>query len=131
MLEIQFTLVRTGMEVTIQEQNGIIFRRFTGEVCFEDMMKSWKMLLSTYPNMEGYKGILTSFLDAEIKHEDHNLNVLVEFLKDYLDQLKDLRIAVVMNTPMVTNTIIMGQRVKSLQIKPFSTVEAAMQWIEN
>ena len=118
------------MEVTIHEQNGVIVRRFSGEVCIEDMTESWKLLLSSYPNLKEYKGILTTFLDAEIKHEDQNLNVLIEFLKDYLDQLKDLKIAVVMDTPMVTNTIIVGQQVKSLQIKPFSTVDAAMQWIE-
>jgi len=118
------------MEVTIHEQNGVIVRRFSGEVCIEDMMESWKKLLASYTNLKDYKGILTSFLDAEIKHEDHNLNVLIEFLKNYLDQLKDLKIAIVMDTPMVTNTIIVGQQVKSLQIKPFSTVDAAMQWIE-
>jgi len=119
------------MEVTIHEQNGVIVRRFSGEVCIEDMMESWKLLLSSYTNLREYKGILTSFLDAEIKHEDQNLNVLIEFLKNYLDQLKDLKIAVVMDIPMVTNTIIVGQKVKFLQIKPFSTVEAAMQWIDS
>ncbi|MCK5692972.1 MAG: hypothetical protein KAI08_08985 [Bacteroidales bacterium] len=119
------------MEVTIHVQNGVIVRRFSGEVCIEDMMESWKKLLASYTNLKDYKGILTSFLDAEIKHEDHNLNVLIEFLKNYLDQLKDLKIAIVMDTPMVTNTIIVGQQVKSLQIKPFSTVDAAMLWIQN
>jgi len=54
---------------------------------------------------------------------------MVEFLKEHLDKLKDLRIAMVMDTPLVTNTIIMGERMKSLQIKPFSTEEAALQWI--
>jgi len=118
------------MEVTIHEQNGVIIRRFSGEVCFEDMMESWKKLLATYSNLKDYKGILTSFLDADIKKDERNMNVMVEFLKDYLDQLKDMKIAVVMNTPLVTNTIIVGQRVISMQIKPFPTVEAAMHWIE-
>jgi len=119
------------MEITIVEQDGVILRSFSGEVVLEDMIESWKKLFTAYPNLNEYKGILTTFLDAEIKHEDHNLNVLVEFLKDHLDLLKDLKIAIVMDTPMVTNTIIVGQRVKSLQIKPFSTVEAARQWIDN
>ena len=119
------------MEVTIHEQNGVIIRSFSGEVCFEDMIESWKLLLSSYPNLKEYKGILTTFLDADIKHEDHNLNVLVEFLKGYLDQSKDLKIAIVTNTPMVTNTFILSQRVNFLQIKPFSTVEAAVQWIDS
>jgi len=117
------------MEFTINEQDGVIIRRFSGEVCIEEMIDSWNKLLATYTNLKDYKGILTSFLDAEIKYEDQNLNVMVDLLKGYLDQLKDLKIAVVMDTPMVTNTIIMSQKVKSLQIRPFSTVDAAMKWI--
>lgn len=119
------------MKYTINEQNGVIIRRFSGEVCIEDMMDSWDKLLASYTNLKDYKGILTSFLDADIKHEDNNMNVVVDFLKGKLDQLKDLKIAIVMDTPMVTNTIIVGQKVKTLQIKPFSTVEAAMYWIEH
>ena len=119
------------MNVSFHEQDGVIVRRFSGEVCFEDMMDSWKKLLASYKSLKDYKGILTSFLDADIKEEDSNLNVMVEFLKGNLDQLKDLKIAIVMNTPMVTNTIIVSQKVQSLQIKPFSTIEAAMQWIEH
>ena len=118
------------MEIDIHEQNGVIVRRFKGDICFEEMIESWKLLLVKYPNLEAYKGVLTSFLGADIKHEDNNMNVMVEFLKGHLNKLKDLKIAMVMDTPMVTNTIIIGQRMKSLQIKPFSTEEAALQWIE-
>ncbi len=119
------------MEIAIHEQDGVIFRRFSGEVCFEDIIGSWNKLFSSYTDLNDYKGILTNFLDAELKQEDQNLNVLVDFLKRNLDQLKDLKIAIVMDTPMVTNTIIVSKKVKSLQIKPFSTVEAAMKWINN
>lgn len=117
------------MEVTIHEQNGVIIRQFSGEVHFDAIMESWTQLLSNYSNLEDYKGIVTNFLEADLKHEDRNLNVLVEFLKGQLDRLKNLKIAIVMDTPMVTNTIIVGQRVKSLQIKPFTTMDAAMAWV--
>lgn len=119
------------MEFTINEQNGVIIHRFSGEICIEDMLDSWDKLLASYTNLKDYKGILTSFLDAEVKQEDDNLNVMVDFLKGHLDQLKDLKIAIVMDTPMVANTIIIGQKMKSLQIKPFTTVKAAMYWIEH
>ena len=119
------------MGITFDEQDGVIIRRFTGEVKFEDVIESWNMLFTNYPMLEDYNGILTTFLDSEIELEDKNLNALVEYLKNHLEQLKDLKIAVVMDTPMVTSTIIVGQRVKSLQIKPFTTLEAAMHWIRH
>ncbi|MDF1575208.1 MAG: hypothetical protein P1P86_08475 [Bacteroidales bacterium] len=119
------------MEIKILEQDGVIIRQVSGEVIFEDLMESWNILFASYPNLKNYKGILTSFLDARVKHEDNNLNALVEFFKEHLDQLQNLKIAMVMDTPMVTNTIILGQRVRSLQIKPFSTMDAAMLWISH
>jgi len=61
------------MKYTINEQNGVIIRRFSGEVCIEDMMDSWDKLLASYTNLKDYKGILTSFLDADIKHEDNRM----------------------------------------------------------
>jgi hypothetical protein len=117
------------MAVTFHELDGVIIRKFSGEVDFADMMESWQRLLDTYPDLRNYRGILTSMLDAEMKKEDANLNVMVEFLKNHMDQLKDLKIAMVMNTPLVTNTIIVSQKVKSLQIKPFATIDAALRWI--
>ena len=119
------------MEISTFEQNGVIIRRFSGSVCFQDIINAWNLLFTSYHNLEDYKGILHSYLDAEFEHKDVNLNELVDYLKNHLDQLEDLKIAVVMDTPAVTHTIIMGRKVNSLQIKPFSTVEAALQWIEH
>jgi hypothetical protein len=118
------------MECTIVEQNGVIVRRFTGDTRMADIIEAWKTLFTAYPKLDAYKGIVSIYLDADIRHEEGNLNTMVEYLKDYLEHLKDLKIAVVMDTPLVTNTIILGQRMEHLQIKPFSSVEAAFQWIE-
>lgn len=117
------------MEIAIHEENGVIIRHFSGEVHFDDIIESWTELLADYPNLKAYKGILTNYLDADVKHNERNLNVLVDFLQGNLDHLRDLKIAVVQDTPMITNTIILGQKVKSLQIRPFSTVDAAMRWV--
>lgn len=118
------------METTVHEQEGVIIRRFSGEVRIEDMIGSWRRLFQDFPDLKKHKGILINYLEAELIQEDSNLNFLVEFLKDHLDQLRDLKIAIVLDTPMITNTIIVGQRMRSLQIKPFTTVDAAMRWIK-
>ena len=117
------------MENSFHEQNGVIVHRFSGEVRLEDMIESWNRLFANYTNLKDYKGVLFIFLDAEVKHEDENLNLLVEYLKGYLDYLRDLKIAIVMDTPMVTSTIIIGERIKRLQIKPFATEKAALEWV--
>ena len=118
------------MKASIEVQNDVIFRRFSGEVCIDDMIQSWKEIFASYEDLESYKGIVTSFLDAEIESNDNNLNVMVEYLKQYLDRIKGMKVAIVMDTPKVTNTIIMNQKMKHLHIRPFSSEEAALEWID-
>jgi len=118
------------MKTSIEVQNHVIFRRFNGEVNIDDMLQSWNDILTRYDDLGSYKGILTSFLEADIKSDDNNLNIMVEYLKEYLDRIKGMKIAIVMDTPKVTNTIIMSQKMKHLHIRPFSTEAAALAWIE-
>ena len=115
--------------MSFEVKDSVIIRRFHGETRLEDIIESWNRIFSDYQNMRDYKGIISVFLEANMIHEDENLNVLVEYLKGYMDKLRDLKIAIVMDTPMVTNTIIVGQRMKHLQIKPFTTEEAAVEWV--
>ncbi len=116
------------MKVSFHEQDGVIIRHISGKVYLPDMVESWHLLFEKYSNLKDYRGILTSFLDAEIILEDRNMGDLVEFLKANMDRIQDTKIAIVMDTPMITSTIILAKRMKSLQIKPFTTEEAAMRW---
>ena len=117
------------MKLIIEVQDSVIIRHLHGETRMGDIIESWNRLFKDYKNLQEYKGIVSVYLKADLIHEDGNMNILVEYLKGHLDRLKDLKIAVVMDTPMVTNTIIVGQKMKSLQIKPFSTQEAALKWV--
>jgi hypothetical protein len=118
------------MKASIEVENQVILRRFSGEVCIEDMIQSWDEIFTRYDDLETYKGIVTSFLEADIKHEDNNLNILVDYLKGYLGRIRGMKIAIVMDTPKVTNTIIINQKMKHLHIRPFSSEEAALEWID-
>ena len=118
------------MKVSLEEKGQVIFRRFQGEVGIEEMLQSWKDIFSSYEDLGAYKGIVTSLLDADIRHDDNNMNVMAEYLKGFLDRIEGLKVAIVMDTPMVTTTIIMNQKMKNMHIRPFTTEEAALRWIE-
>jgi hypothetical protein len=118
------------MEVSVEVQDGVIFRNFHGEVRQEDIIESWNKIFADFENLQEYKGVISVYLDAEVVHVDDNLNLIVEYLKEYRDRMNDLKIAIVKDPPIVTNTIILGQRMKHLQIKPFSTVKEALTWVQ-
>lgn len=123
-------LKRRTMKASLEVQNKVIYRRFSGEVSIEDMIETWKEIFTRYEDLASYKGILTSLLDAKIEGADNNLNLVVEYLKGYLDRIRGLKVAIVMDSPKVTHTIIMNQKMKNMHIRPFSSEAAALEWLE-
>jgi len=117
------------MEVSSHEQNGVIVRRFSGDVRLEDIIVSWDRLFATHSNLKAYKGIATVFLDANIKRGAENPDILLDFFSGHLGDLNGLKIAFVMDSPLVTSIILLGQRLRTLRISPFTTEKGAMEWI--
>jgi len=117
------------MKASIEVKDNVIIRCFTGDVCLDDVIDSWNEIFSRFDNLTAFKGIMTDLLDAEMHHESKNLNILVEYLKGKMDRLENMKIAMVMNTPHVTNTIMIDRKMKHLQIRPFATRDAAIMWI--
>ena len=119
------------MESSIEVKGQVITRQFKGETYLEDVMKSWEEIFEQFPDLHQYSGVIIDLLDAELMHEDRNMNPLAEYLMSHMERIRNLKIAVLMDSPMVTHTIILSQKVKQLQIKPFSHGDAAADWILN
>jgi len=119
------------MKALIEVKDKVILRYFKGDVYLQDIIDSWDDIFTRFEDLSVYKGVITNFLEAELHHEDHNMNILVDYLKGYIERMNDLKIAVVMNSPHVTNTIMLGQKMKHMQIRPFTTMQAAMNWVKD
>ena len=117
------------MEVSVEIKGNVIVRSFKGDVYLEDIIKSWNEIFFKYEDLRSFDGILTDLLAAEVQYKDENFNILLQFLKENLHRMEGMKIALVMDTPKVTNTIMMDRKMKNLQIRPFSTKEAALNWI--
>ncbi len=119
------------MKASIEVVDNVILRSFKGDVYLQDIIDSWEETLDRFDNLIEYKGIVTDFLAADLHHEDRNMNILIDYLKSQLGKMNDMKIAVIMDSPHVTNTIMLGQEMKHLQIRPFTTRKAALDWINN
>lgn len=119
------------MKASIEVVDNVILRSFKGDVYLQDIIDSWDETLDRFDDLTDYKGIVTDFLSANLHHEDSNMNILIDYLKSQLGKMNDMKIAVIMDSPHVTNTIMLGQKMKHLQIRPFSTRKAALDWINN
>jgi hypothetical protein len=85
--------------------------------------------LARFDDLSVYNGVVLDFLEAEVQYENKYLSELVDFLKSHLDRMDDMKIAIVMDTPQVSSTIMMDRQMKHLHIKPFSTSKGAFDWI--
>lgn len=117
------------MKASIEVIDNVILRCFNGDVYLQDIIDSWEDTFARFDDLMAYSGIVTDFLKARLHHEDHNMNILVDYLKGYIERMDDMKIAVVMDSPHVTNTIMLGQKMKHMQIRPFTTRKAAIEWV--
>ncbi|GAG58255.1 unnamed protein product, partial [marine sediment metagenome] len=113
------------MKVSIKVVDNVILRSFKGDVSYQDILNSWDDILAKFEDLTAYNGLISDFLEADMHHEDKNLNELVDFLKNHLDKISGMKLAIVMDTPHVTRTIMMDQKMKSLHIRPFTTRQSA------
>ena len=117
------------MKASIEVVDNVILRSFNGDVYLQDIIDSWDETLTRFGDLFEYKGIVSDFLSANLHHEDNNMSIIIDYLKDQIDRMNDMKIAVIMDSPHVTNTIMIGQKMKHLQVRPFTTRKAALDWI--
>ena len=118
------------MKSSLEVSGNIIIRRFSGSVTAEDMVNSWKEIFSTYPDLSEYRGIITTFDGAVITGgPGEGVKEMVKVLNEHKEQLSGLRVAIVLDHPMVTNAVMVGHYIKNLNVQPFVTEEAAMRWV--
>lgn len=119
------------MKASIEVVDNVILRSFKGDVYLQDIIDSWDETLARFGDLFEYNGIVTDFLSANFHHEGNNMSVIIDYLKDQIDRMNDMKIAVIMDSPHVTNTIMLGQEMKHLQIRPFTTRKAAFDWVNS
>lgn len=119
------------MSVTIDIQDQVIIRRFSGSVCYQDVIEAWQETFEKYTDLSDYDGVVSTYQEASLSIEDGNLNEVVEFLRSSLSQLSEMRIAFVMDTPLVTNTMIIDQENHRAEVKQFKSEKQAITWIRS
>ena len=117
------------MEATTEVTDGVIVRRFVGGITQDDIIGSWKELFSSDTDLGLYKGVVFDLSQAKLEHDRSKFNEMVRILKENEDRMEELKIAFVMDTPQVTQIILLDHMIKQLQIRPFATLKGAIGWI--
>jgi len=107
----------------------VLVRTFEGEVSSDDIIASWKLLHEKNLFTSRIKGVLNDLEDCELTMSMEGFRELMNYMKNQ-EHLLGLKIAVVTNSPKRIIFPALGEmQEKSLTIKPFSTIDAAIEWI--
>ena len=109
--------------------DSILVRTFEGIVSANDILESWRNLDEKKLITPQIKGILNNLENCELTMNMEGFQQIMTFMNQ-IDRLGNLKIAVVSNSPksIVFPTMAEMQETKFM-IKPFSTFEAAIDWI--
>ncbi|MFC0875838.1 hypothetical protein ACE01N_04550 [Saccharicrinis sp. FJH2] len=120
------------MSIHYEQQNypsgTILIRDFEGNVEVEDIIESWKFLLTNNMLGENVLGVINNICACNLRMDMNSFQYLIAYLKTE-DAFKRIRLAVICEDPKKIIFPSMGEFIQDLQIKPFTTYDAAVDWI--
>lgn len=111
------------------DSNSILIRNFIGKVSTQEIINSWEYIRENKLINPKIKGIINNLSDCELLIDFNDFETILSYIKKQ-DFLKNLKIAVVSDSPKIIIYPMLAEEQKAMpNIKPFSTFEAATNWI--
>lgn len=122
MAEVKYEIIKSG-------SSNILLREFYGKVKADDVIESFRYIFERYAN-DDLNGIISDFSQSKFSMSLGDFQKVLKYIKQTPD-IYNFQLAIVVNTPQQTIfPIIAKARFKKLDIKPFSTVDAALNWFD-
>lgn len=107
----------------------IIIRNFTGKVCVDDIINSWKRIEKEELINENTLGVINDLRDCELCLDMNSFKELIAFL-EMQDYLTGLKLSVVTEKPASIIFPIMAENKQmKFKVKAFSDIEESKKWI--
>ncbi|MFB6340344.1 hypothetical protein ACE1ET_01410 [Saccharicrinis sp. FJH62] len=120
------------MSIHYDQQNypsgTVLIRDFEGNIEVQDIIESWKFLLTNNMLDENVLGVINNICACNLKMDINSFQYLIAYLKTEA-AFKRIRLAVICEDPKKIIFPSMGEFIENLQIKPFTTYDAAIDWI--
>ena len=112
------------------DDDRILVREIKGKVTFMDIFNSWQHLVRDGWLNPSLTGIINDFRDMELDAEVSDVKEVIGLIENNFDVFKGLRIAVIVDSyKNIVFPMMVEKLSKKVMIKPFSTFEAAQDWV--
>lgn len=121
------------MNVLYEKHNifptSILIRKFIGRTCSSDIINSWEYLLKNNLIDSHIKGIITDLTVCDLNLDLESFEAVLYYMEKQ-DCLKKIKCPVISNNPKIIIFPFLAEKQSTeLKVKPFSTIEAATNWI--
>lgn len=109
--------------------DAILIRNFKNSVDINEIINSWENLIENDLLTDNLKGVINNLLDCDLIMNMDSFKMLMGYLKQN-ECFYKIKLAVICNKPKIVVYPTLGQEKEgALKIKPFSTIDAAVEWI--
>jgi hypothetical protein len=112
------------------DDGKILVREARGKLTFYDIYDSWLEMVNTGVLNSSLLGIINDFRELELTANINDVNRILELIEDNIDTFQNIKIAVVVDSYKNIVFPMMVEKISKIaRIKPFSTFEAAEDWM--
>ena len=123
-------MYQVSYDLIANKGSQIIVRKFSGEIHVEDILQSFRYIHEHLLN-DQIIGIVTDFNDCIMSLSMLDLQQVIQYIKK-TSEYHGIKLAVVVDTPDKIVFPLMAQaKTQEAIIKPFSTIDSALNWIFN
>ncbi|MBS2097609.1 hypothetical protein [Carboxylicivirga linearis] len=109
--------------------DAILIRDFKNSVDVNEIINSWENLKENDLLTDKLKGVINNLLDCDLNMNMDSFKMLMGYLKQN-ECFYKIKLAVICNKPKIVVYPTLGEEKEgALKIKPFSTIDAAVEWI--
>jgi len=121
--------MRYSVEYKENEAGDILFRTFKGTVTMNDIISSWEDNINNRLISKDHLGSISDYRKAKLQIELEDLNKFANFYKKNIHLFKNMKLGVISNNPDIALPVYFQMHHSEIQLKSFSTIEAAIIWI--
>lgn len=122
------TILKTTFK--FDNKTHIFYKYYCGEISIQEINDSWIKMIAANVIPQSRKGFILDYRKASFNIELDEYIKIADFYQKNIKTFKDCKIAIITNNPMdIVIPILVREKDKGYASKPFSTVEAAAEWI--
>lgn len=110
----------------------ILFKRYYGYISLEDIKDSWLRAMNERLIPKEALGFVLDYREAHFNFDPRRHTELTDFYREYSNVFSKKRIAFVTESPDdIVYPILIQTQDNGYESRPFSTIEAAVDWVSS